>query len=417
MLQNAIMRLATVCLYILFIVFNSCNHSKINRPASTGTSRVDSMEVDIFEIDPRKFIENELVLTNIASKITYISLDSNFSIGTISSIKITENSIYIKTGDDPVLVKYNRQGENPVQIGRQGKGPGEYQWWDSFAVEPKNGTIYIHGKVNTIMIYTGDGNYLREFKLPYDPGSKFIYLDFFNNSYLLIAQSSIGAHALYNWIITDTLGNVVSYKKNSTSPFETRVGSSGGIFKFKDVISYWVGYNDTVFSISPDFSYRASHMFTPGKHRMPEKELKFTSPSQIIELTSQFYTPSLLLETNHFLINRYRYKGKYGFVIIDKKSKETFISYIEGNKGIYSGGVTNNLDGGPPFIPTYYFIENSHEYLGGILYPFQIKSHVTTDSYKNSTPKYPEKKKELEKLAYSLKETDNPVLILVKLKE
>ena len=64
MLQNAIMRLATVCLYILFIVFNSCNHLKINRPASTGTSRVDSMEVDIFEIDPRKFIENELVLVN-----------------------------------------------------------------------------------------------------------------------------------------------------------------------------------------------------------------------------------------------------------------------------------------------------------------------------------------------------------------
>ena len=156
-------------------------------------------------------------------------------------------------------------------MGRPGKGPGEYQWWDSFAVEPKNGNIYIHGKVNTIMVYTSDGNYLREFKLPYDPGSKFIYLDFFNNSYLLIAQSSIGAHAQYNWIITDTLGNVVSYKKNSTSPFETRVRSTGGIFKFKDAISYWVGYNDTVFSISPDFSYRASTHVYPRKTQDAKK--------------------------------------------------------------------------------------------------------------------------------------------------
>ncbi len=417
MLQKGIMRLATVCLYILFIVFNSCNHSKINRPSSTGTNRVDSIEVGIFEIDPRKFVENELFLTNIASEITYISLSNNFLIGTISSFEITGNSIFIKIGDDPVLLKYNRQGENLIQIGRPGRGPGEYQWWDSFAVEPKNGNIYLHGKVNTIMVYTSDGNYLREFKLPYDPGSKFIYLDFFNNSYLLIAQSSIGAHAQYDWIITDTLGNVVSYKKNSTPPFETRIGSSGGIFKFKDAISYWVGYNDTVFSISPDFSYRASYMFAPGKHRMPKNELKFTSPTQIIELTSQFYTPNLLLETNHFLINRYRYKEKYGFVIIDKKSKETFISYIEGKKNIYSGGVTNDLDGGPMFIPTYYLIENSHEYLVGIVYPSQIKSLVTTDNFKKSTPKYPEKKKDFEKLANRLKETDNPVLMIVRLKE
>ena len=32
-------------------------------------------------------------------------------------------------------------------------------------------------------------------------------------------------------------------------------------------------------------------------------------------------------------------------------------------------------------------------------------------------PKYPEKKKQLEKLANSLNENDNPVLMLVKLKE
>jgi hypothetical protein len=46
----------------------------------------------------------------------------------------------------------------------------------------------------------------------------------------------------------------------------------------------------------------------------------------------------------------------------------------------------------------------------------QLKAHVASESFKNSTPKYPEKKRELEKLAVSLKETDNPVLVLVKMK-
>lgn len=42
---------------------------------------------------------------------------------------------------------------------------------------------------------------------------------------------------------------------------------------------------------------------------------------------------------------------------------------------------------------------------------------VDTKAFKTSTPKFPEKKKELEKLAYSLDENDNPVLMFVKLKE
>ena len=47
----------------------------------------------------------------------------------------------------------------------------------------------------------------------------------------------------------------------------------------------------------------------------------------------------------------------------------------------------------------------------------KLKTHVASGPFKNSTPKYPEKKKELEKLANSLKETDNPILIIVSLKE
>jgi hypothetical protein len=40
-----------------------------------------------------------------------------------------------------------------------------------------------------------------------------------------------------------------------------------------------------------------------------------------------------------------------------------------------------------------------------------------SEEFKNSTPKYPEKKKELEKLASSLDENDNPVLMLIQLKQ
>ncbi|HQB37467.1 MAG TPA: hypothetical protein PLI41_07990, partial [Bacteroidales bacterium] len=47
----------------------------------------------------------------------------------------------------------------------------------------------------------------------------------------------------------------------------------------------------------------------------------------------------------------------------------------------------------------------------------KLKEYIASENFKNSKPLYPEKKKELEKLANSLKETDNPVLVLVSLKK
>jgi hypothetical protein len=46
-----------------------------------------------------------------------------------------------------------------------------------------------------------------------------------------------------------------------------------------------------------------------------------------------------------------------------------------------------------------------------------LRAYVLSNEFKNTTPKYPEKKKELEKLANRLTETDNLVLTLVRLKK
>jgi hypothetical protein len=47
----------------------------------------------------------------------------------------------------------------------------------------------------------------------------------------------------------------------------------------------------------------------------------------------------------------------------------------------------------------------------------QFKDHIASDDFKNNFPKYPEKKKELEKLSNSLSVFDNPVLMFVTFKK
>lgn len=82
-----------------------------------------------------------------------------------------------------------------------------------------------------------------------------------------------------------------------------------------------------------------------------------------------------------------------------------------------SKGLVNDIDNGLNFIPSYYFKNEDNEYLVSIIQPYEFKAHILSDYFSTSTPKFPEKKKELEKLANSLNENDNPVLMLVKLKE
>jgi len=84
----------------------------------------------------------------------------------------------------------------------------------------------------------------------------------------------------------------------------------------------------------------------------------------------------------------------------------------------YKPFLINNLDGGMPLTENIkYYSEDGEEFITTLINPLDLKLLISRNEFKKSIPKYPEKKKELEKLANSLKETDNPVLVLVRLKK
>jgi hypothetical protein len=222
--------------------------------------------------------------------------------------------------------------------------------------------------------------------------------------------------AKYNWIVTDTLGNLISQKKNSIPSFKNILGPDGGTYKFKDRIFYFNSYNDTVFSILPDFSYEASFLFGPSELRLSK------SLFADVNTIGDFMSIVFIIETSHFHVLNFIYKEKKSTVFIEKVSKKSYL--IRGresnltNTGLeFTGGITNDLDGGVMFQPENYFEENGQEYMIELLLPHILKNYVASSEFKNSIPKYPENKKELEKLANGIKETDNPILVMVKLKK
>jgi hypothetical protein len=111
------------------------------------------------------------------------------------------------------------------------------------------------------------------------------------------------------------------------------------------------------------------------------------------------------------------YEFIYKFVLPDDVLIFSFIGSKKNNfRAIFNTGqgIINDLDGGPNIVPKTTKDDNT---IIAWIDPLKLKAHVASEAFKNSTPKFPQKKKDLEKLANSLKETDNPVLVLVKLKK
>ena len=393
------MRLLNLCLIklaLLAILICSCNTS----------------DSGLYQIDPSTFGDNAIKLTDIADDITYIPLDNSFPIAQIypTSINILENTIYLSARDIGII-KLTRDGEMPKVIGRRGRGPGEWYYCMSIAVDPRSETVYVMDYNNEIKAYFKSGVFKGILKLPgNEDGFCFSQISIYNSNLFASQYTNMG-HAKYNWIILDTLGNILSYKFNPIPTFASNMGGRGGTFKFGDKISYWDWYNDTIFTISPDLNYKASYIFSLGEGKIP---LDRIPSKELFNILPKYYLTTNILETKRFLIYMYGHNKKGNLALIDKKTKKNYLTSISNEKDY---GIVNNLDGGLKFLPLCYFAENGREYLVSIIDPFQLKKYINGEEFINSASEFPEKKGSLVKLVENVKETDNPILMLVRLKK
>jgi hypothetical protein len=370
-----------------------------------------SNESNLLQIDPREWIENTFTLSEIADDISYIPLDDSIPIIVSPSprAQVSNKCIFIPvgmgTGSGIIgIVKFNRDGSIISKIGTWGRGPDEYMSFN-FSFDERTGTIYILDNNNKIKVYSKYGKFIREISLK-KYGDNFDNIDVFYSKLIISMFLRLG-EAKYNWIILDTLGNLIKTKENSVPPFKDNPGLSGTTYRYNNRLFYTNYYNDTVFSILPDLTYKTAFLFSPGEHRWPRGKVT-------AEAITQYIFPLRLFETKRFIGFYYGHGWNRATAYIDKKSNETLLVYNENRNWI-----SNDLDGGILFDPfnSSYFEENDQEFLVGLIDSYQLKVHTKSDEFKSFVPKYPEKKKELEKLANGLKETDNPVLVLVKLKK
>ena len=369
-----------------------------------------SPDTGLYEFDPRSFEENKFTLSEIGDEVAYIPLSNNIPLGPIYNIKFINNTIYFSSSKDIGILAFDREINTLRKIGIVGRGPGEYLYNNNYTVDEKTETVYILDIGDIIKVYSRTGQFIRSF--PLQEYGSIEGIEFYNSK-LFVSYAIQFENARYKWIVVDTLGNEIKKKEREIPMFTANQGQREATYKFENRIFYWNNYADTVFSVLPDLTEEPAFIICPGEYRLPRTKL---SMEQFFQ--KKYMTFDIIFETTRFLVLEYFY-NKPSLLLIDKQNKHSFLIYLEYDETTDNllNGIVNDLDEGPWFMPESYYTERGREYMLGLINPFQIKTWVTSNEFKNSTPKYPEKKQELEKLANSLKETDNPVLMTVRLKK
>ena len=141
----------------------------------------------------------------------------------------------------------------------------------------------------------------------------------------------------------------------------------------------------------------------------PEARSEFEGPY----LAKNYIMPLKLFEFGDYVY----YEFVYRYELPDNVLVYSFIGSKKNNYQVLfdrSQGLINDIDGGPEILPRTTRDDNT---IIALVDALELKTYVGSDAFKNSNPIYPDKKTKLENLVKNLKDTDNPVLILVKMKQ
>ncbi|WP_319229257.1 6-bladed beta-propeller [Draconibacterium orientale] len=364
-------------------------------------------------------------LSELGSDITYIPLETNanFLLSQIDKL-IYEGESWLILGSvnpsvavrdknapppPPMMPKrsvyrFSKAGDFICQISQQGGGPSEYRFIEEFLYNKSNNTVDIFS-LGEIKEFSLDGKWIKNTTIENKEVTSLAYT---NNQLLGFVYNGHG-QSEYSFVLIDENGQTTNKYKNKYK-FNVSTGvviiNPECIFYQYDGILHCKELNsDTIFSFD-------NGTFNP-KYILKQGEAKYTTAvrekGNSAEL-DQYIIPENFFETNNYLFYQYRWKSRNN-CLIQNKSNST--QYLIDNEM----GLVNDLDNGPNFKIQNVVTIDDAEYLISWINAFELKTHINSEAYKNSTPLHPEKKKEMEQLANRMDENNNPVLVLVKLKK
>jgi len=383
---------------IIFFALNGCQSKKEN---------ANILCFDLINLPENK----EVTLSDLnCYNVTYVPLESKRQslISNIMDIKFGNEFFLIQSFN--TIYMFSDNGSFKRKIGTEGRGPNEITHIHDFDIDKRNQDIFlVSAWQKKFFVYSKDGEFKRTFQCP-GPTTSFKI----SREGILCYNINSFANIDSSYRLIDNNGLVIKSYRNSF--YWTLTQSSTAIFNHENL---FYCYNDRVFKkeVYSDTIYEyhelnfKPHIVIEAGNRLLTTHARSIYNSEY--LFKNYINPNNLFEVSDYIF----YEFNIDFKIGGMNYSNYFIgSKIDKYKTLLSeeNGLINDLDGGPNIWPKTTKDDNT---LVAWIDAIRLKNHVASDAFKNSKPKYPEKKKELERLANSLKETDNPILILVRLKK
>ena len=326
--------------------------------------------------------ENRMVENDILKHIEYVPLEttSDCLIKSGFNVHVTNEHIIVTDFFYKALLFDRRTGRFIHEIGRAGQGPGEYTgFWAADGFNEKEQLLYMHewhqwktydirtGKLKQIIKSPG-GKYVIQNPYLYKPG---IYLGYANNT---------TGKVPYKLIAFDKEGKISKiypqYNQIELNLAKDEFPMNAGIFyEFDSNIYFQEVTTDSVFQVTDE-------VLVP--------HICFKHPKEIS-------SPGILGETARFVISRYYVKGHTHIAIYDKTEKTTYVDFVfekSSDQALFEKAVSYRMSQNGELI--------------FLLQPTDIIEYLEA---------HPEKEEELDKRLVHLMEDDNPIVMVLKIRD
>lgn len=415
--------------------------SLISLVSACDSSQKKSESLPVINIEANMTNMKQVNLSLFANDCYYIPLENlkELELQGIYKNDISDSLIFVS--DLKQCLLFDIKGNFISRIGNKGRGPEEYSTVNNLIIG-NNRKVYVQ-TWNDLLEYNPDGSFSREYKNMMVINNDHISSLFPINDTLFLGKiDHATGQERYKAIIFEKDNGYKYYFRNYLSitrqgPIESDYEMDANIYKFGEIVFFQERSNDTLFYLNNQNKLVPAYYFNLGKLKLPfftggREDLQdyVSKIRNYIWIENTFQTPNYLLVDCQFnalfpahrltprvitsgitsLLNTSKVLG-----IFNKKTRGfEFCKPTSTDNPLFTSGLYNDIDAGPRFFPLKQVNDST---MVMWVTTRELKDHVAGDDFKNNVPKYPEKKKQLEELANSLTEFDNPILMFVTFKK
>ena len=396
-------------LALLLIIFCSCDRKSNNEEDNTDSV----LEIDLLS-EPGSTVKK---LSEFAENAEYIPLqtvESSLMGGFIRKIVTKGKRIYFTNGEN--IMCFDMEGKFLFKIDNRGRGPEEYTYIADFDVSFDNKILIILSSLNRKLLAYGisdtGSTFQRSLTLK-DPAPYRICIVPETDKVFLAIPPWGGTEPTLSLLI-NTVGDTIHFKTNCYKykmgrKMNSRASNEMLVYSIGNLVCFKEAFSDTVFCVdAKDNSFKPRMIFNShGSLVTPEVKGGSEAPENHPNFIANIF------ETSRYVFYYYGTMETRYRILFDKTTKTKYKLDIDSES---KSELKDDLSGGPDFN-----IEFLNNYCsGGKLFSFveaiTFKKYVAEEDFRNAQVS-DSKKGELKKLADSLDETDNPVLMIVIPKE